>query len=347
MDVLTYIGLVVIFPGFVFTAVIGLASSWIDRKVSARLQWRVGPPWYQPLADIVKLMAKETIVVDGSVAVCVPQRALHRLRVGGSGFHHHLDGEHPADSGFVGDLIVVLYLLYIPSLAMIIGGSASRNPFAALGASREMKLMLAYEVSFLIAVFTLVLNNGGIISLGGMVAYQQANGPMLSHGVSSVIAFVVALTYLPAKLGIGPFDIPEAECELIAGPYTEYSGSPLAAFKLTKAMLLCALPVLLVTLFFTSAWSLWAILWYVAHPGSPHPDQEHESPPSNRPGPAVLLGTGPGSLAGRDSARSSGTVENGNRRQTTEQALAVGTQEIALGVPPQRGFVQQLRHRDT
>jgi NADH-quinone oxidoreductase subunit H len=300
-DVLRYIGLVVGL-GFALTVVVGLASSWIDRKVSARLQWRVGPPWFQPIADIVKLMSKEVVVVDGSsrftflsapfigfAAVVVVSTIIWMASI-------------QPTSGFVGDLIVILYLLYIPSIALIVGGSASRNPFAALGASREMKLMLAYEASFLIAVFTLVVNDGGIISLGGMVAYQQANGPLLTHSVSSVIAFVVALIYLPAKLGIGPFDIPEAECELIAGPYTEYSGSPLAAFKLTKAMLLCILPVLLVTLFATSAWTPWAILWYVLIL------VEHESAPANRPGPPVLLGTGSGSVAGRYSACDFGTV---------------------------------------
>lgn len=263
MDVLTYIGLVVIFPGFVFTTLVGMVSSWIDRKVSARLQWRVGPPWYQPIADIVKLMSKETVVVEGAARftfLSAPYIGFAAVVLVSTMIW--MASIRP-QMGFVGDLIVILYLLYIPSLAMIVGGSASRNPYSALGASREMKLMLAYELSFLIAVFTLVVNNGGIISLGGMVAYQQANGPMVAHGLSNVIALVVALVYVPAKLGIGPFDIPEAECELIAGPYTEYSGSPLAAFKLTKIMLLCALPVLLVTMFATSAWTPWAILWYV------------------------------------------------------------------------------------
>ncbi|MBN1152204.1 MAG: NADH-quinone oxidoreductase subunit H [Dehalococcoidia bacterium] len=263
MDVLTYIGLVIIFPGFVFTTLIGMVSSWIDRKVSARLQWRVGPPWYQPIADIVKLMGKETVVVEGAARftfLSAPYIGFAAVVVVSTMIW--MASIRP-QMGFVGDLIVILYLLYIPSLAMIVGGSASRNPYSALGASREMKLMLAYELSFLIAVFTLVVNNGGIISLGGMVAYQQASGPMVSQGVSNIIALVVALVYVPAKLGIGPFDIPEAECELIAGPYTEYSGSPLAAFKLTKLMLLCALPVLVVTMFATSAWTPWAILWYV------------------------------------------------------------------------------------
>lgn len=254
---------VLVFPGFLFTAAVGLASSWIDRKVSARLQWRVGPPWYQPIADILKLFGKETVVGEGSsratflsapyvgfAAVVVVSAILWMASI-------------RPDSGFVGDLIVVLYLLYVPSLALIVGGSASGSPFGALGASREMKLMLAYEASFLIAVFTLVIKNGGIVSLGEMVAYQHAGGAMLAQGVSCVIAFIVALVYVPAKLAIGPFDIPEAECELISGPYTEYSGAPLAMFKITKAMLLCLLPVLLITLFGVSAWNPWAILWYV------------------------------------------------------------------------------------
>ena len=53
---------VLIFPGFLFTTAIGMASSWVDRKVTARLQWRVGPPWYQPVADVLKLFGKETVV---------------------------------------------------------------------------------------------------------------------------------------------------------------------------------------------------------------------------------------------------------------------------------------------
>ena len=262
-NLLTYVGLVTGFPGCVFTAVVGLLSSWIDRKLSARLQWRVGPPWYQSFGDVAKLLGKETVVPAGSAkltflgapfvgfaAVVVVSTILWMASI-------------QPDSAFVGDLIVVLYLLYVPSVAIIVGGSASRNPFAALGASREMKLMLAYEASFLIAVFTLVVKNGGIVSLGGMVAYQQASGRMLSQGISCIIAVIVALIYVPAKLAVGPFDIPEAECELIGGPFTEYSGTPLAAFKLTKAMLLCVLPVFLITLFATTAGSPWAILWYI------------------------------------------------------------------------------------
>ncbi|GAI94897.1 unnamed protein product, partial [marine sediment metagenome] len=113
------------------------------------------------------------------------------------------------------------------------------------------------------AIFTVVVKNGGIISLGGIVDYQVSNGCMLAQGASCIIAFIVCLLYLPAKLAAVPFDIPEAETEIIAGPYTEYSGVSLAIFKLTKAMLLFALPIFVLTLFAKTAWTPWVILWYL------------------------------------------------------------------------------------
>jgi len=140
-----------------------------------------------------------------------------------------------------------LYLLILPSLAVIIGGFSSRNPLAALGASREMKLILAYELPFIIAVFTPVAKASTIL-FGELVRYQAANG-MFIKNISCIIAFVVALLCTQAKLTFVPFDIPEAEQEIMAGPYIEYSGVLLLIFKLTKAMLLFTLPVFLVTLF--------------------------------------------------------------------------------------------------
>jgi len=253
----------IIFPGFAFTVVVGLLSTWVDRKVSARIQWRVGPPWYQPFADVAKLMGKETIVTERSsrmtflVAPFIGFAAIILVST-----IVWLANIYPGSS-FVGDLIVVVYLLYLPSIALIIAGSSSRNPFGALGASREMKLMLAYEVVFLFAIFTVVVKNGGIISLGGILDYQASHGAMLSQGASCIIAFIVALLYMPAKLGIVPFDIPEAETEIIAGPYTEYSGAILAIFKLTKAMLLFTLPIFVLTLFAKTVWTPWTILWYL------------------------------------------------------------------------------------
>jgi len=236
-----------LFPGFAFTAVVGLLSSWVDRKVTAKVQWRVGPPWYQNFADIIKLLHKEIIVPQGSRLtgfLLAPLLGLAGVTLVSTIIW--VINLNP-DVGFVGDLIVVLYLLTLPSLGVIIGGAASRNPLGAVGASREMKLILAYELPFLISIFTVVIKVGSIL-FGDIIGYQQVSGIMLRHP-SGIIAFLVALVCSQAKLTFVPFDIPEAEQELIAGPFTEYSGAPLAVFKLTKAMMLFVLPIFLITVF--------------------------------------------------------------------------------------------------
>ncbi len=237
-----------VFPGFLFTAVVGLFVTWVDRKVTARLQWRVGPPWYQSFIDFFKLMGKETIIPSaarkmvfllapliGLIGVTLVSLVLWQMNI------------YPTAT-FLGDLIVVLYLSLLPSLALIIGGSASGNPLASLGVSREMKLVLAYELPFILAIFTPIVIMKDI-RIGSIVAYQVNNGMMFTHHVSSLIAFIVAFICMQAKLALVPFDMPEAEQEIMAGLLIEYSGPPLALFKLTKAMMLFVLPVFLITVF--------------------------------------------------------------------------------------------------
>jgi len=256
-----------IFPGFLFTAVIGLFAGWIDRKITARLQWRVGPPWYQNFIDFFKLMSKETIIPStarritflsapliGLVGITLVSLILWQMNL------------YPT-STFLGDLIVVLYLSILPSLAVVIGGAASGNPLASLGASREMKLILAYELPFIVAIFTPVVIIKGI-KIGSIVAYQIENGMMFTHHLSSLIALIVAFFCMQAKLTFVPFDIPEAEQEIMAGPLIEYSGPPLALFKLTKAMMLFAFPVFLITVFagglrFEGIQTLYSVIKYV------------------------------------------------------------------------------------
>ena len=236
-----------IFPGFLFTAAAGLFLTWVDRKVTAVVQSRVGPPWYQPYADIGKLMAKKMLVPRGSSVIGFLVAPL--LAVAGSTLAAvivFLALLRP-ESSFVGDIIVLIYLSTLPATALIIGGASSRSPFGAIGASREMSMVLAYEVSFLLSVITVLIKVRSVL-FSDIIAYQATNGP-IALSISGFLALVVMLFVIQAKLGFLPFDIGEAETELIGGPLAEYSGSGLALFKLSRAMMFLYLPVLVVLLF--------------------------------------------------------------------------------------------------
>ena len=99
----------IVFPGFVFSAVIGLFVTWIDRKVTARVHWRVGPPWFQPYADFLKLLLKETMIPQGSSKVLfllgpllgVIAMSIFAVMLFSMNFN-------PANT-FVGDLVVIIY----------------------------------------------------------------------------------------------------------------------------------------------------------------------------------------------------------------------------------------------
>ncbi|MBN3033521.1 MAG: NADH-quinone oxidoreductase subunit H [Candidatus Saganbacteria bacterium] len=245
-----------IFPGFLFAAGAGLLATWLDRKVTARLQYRVGPPWFQPLADLAKLLGKEIIVPEGvsrSVFLGAPLFGLAGVTL--------VSAIIFSPAPFVGDLIVVIYLLMLPPLAVIFGGSASRNPLSAIGASREMKLVLAYELPFILALFTVVLKTHSIM-IGEIVRYQNLSGLMIGS-LSGLFAFAAALLAVQAKLGAVPFDLPEAEQELAAGPLLEYSGAPLAVFRLTRAMLYFVLPAFLAVIFMGGGLDPWFMLKYL------------------------------------------------------------------------------------
>jgi NADH-quinone oxidoreductase subunit H len=236
-----------IFPGFLFSACVGLIAGWVDRKVTARIQWRVGPPWYQNFVDIIKLLGKETIVPQGArlTFLLSPYLGLLGLVLAATILGRGV--LLPAE-GFIGDLIVILYLLTIPAISLIIGASSSRNPLASVGASREMKLLLAYELPFIISIITVIVKCGGAIKLGGIIGHQAMFGSLF-FSLSGAIAFLVAILCAQAKLGLAPFDLAEADQEIMAGTLIEYSGLPLAVFKLNKAILLYLMPVFLTVLF--------------------------------------------------------------------------------------------------
>ena len=274
---------ILIFPGFLFTVVLGLVACWIVRKVSALVQWRVGPPLFQPFYDIMKLMGKETLIpqdAQRTVFIVAPLVGLAGVlllstMLGVAAFW--------PEETFVGDIIVAIYLMVLPSLALILGSSASASPHATIGTSREMKLVMGYELPLVLAFIVVIIKMVGLVKAGFVESGQQLtsddlvkvlslaeiakHAPVLS--ISGMLAFLAALLCVQAKLGFVPFDIAESETEVASGIIIEYSGVLLAVWKLMQAMMLVALPLFLVMVFLggfgtTAGWPLvWGIGKYV------------------------------------------------------------------------------------
>jgi len=225
----------------------GMLAMWVDRKITARLQFRVGPPWYQNFADFIKLTGKETLIPEKAnifMFVTAPVLGVIATTIAGAVilliFKRQVSV--PADA------ILILYLLTIPSLAIILGGSASGNVLASVGISREMKLLLGYELPFACSLVISAVKSGATTSLSNIIQFQQQNGVMVGS-FSGVIGFVIGVIALQGKLGLVPFDLAEAEGEIAGGALIEYSGLLLGLFKLTKAILLITGPLFLISLY--------------------------------------------------------------------------------------------------
>jgi formate hydrogenlyase subunit 4 len=230
-----------VFPGGLFAFAFGLALKGVDRRVAARLQGRVGPPLLQPFFDLVKLGLKRTMVPDtacetvflAAPLVGVVSMLLAAVLVPIAGVY--------APDPRVGNLIVLLYLLSVPGTVLMIAGSASSSTYGAIGFSREMAMMVAYEATIILVAAAVAMRTGMAqghwvtFSLADIVRYQQEHGAYLFDPVMWPALAAFALFY-PANMGIVPFDIPEAETEVLEGPLLEYSGVALALFKVMSAL---------------------------------------------------------------------------------------------------------------
>lgn len=238
-----------------FSIIIGLLLMGFDRIVAARMQARIGPPLTQPFTDIRKLLAKENVVPENAIPwlfnlapIIALASAITIL------FYLPIGGFAPVLSGG-GDLILVMYLLTLPALALVAGGFASGSPYATVGAQREMVTMIAYEFPLAIVVVAIAWRLAAAgISLPFSLATIEANpvwglvGPLGAIGL--LILLIVLLIVTPAKLSRVPFDTPEAETELAGGILVEYSGKNLALFSLTQGVKTVAMASLVVALFF-------------------------------------------------------------------------------------------------
>ena len=244
---------VLVFPGALFCIVIGFLLAGIDRKLVARMQNRKGPSLLQPVYDVLKCCGKETIV---------PRHARRGLFLGAPvvGFAALVTTalfipvmSYSAFSTGA-DLVVILYLLTLTSVTMMVGAAASGSPFAGVGLSREMVAMISYELPFVLVLLAVgkVAGDGSLLgctfSLQAIMDWQAANGPMLFKW-SMIPAAIAMLMVIPCEIGMHPFDVAEAETEICEGMLAEYSGAPLAVFKLSHCVKMYIMTALFCALF--------------------------------------------------------------------------------------------------
>jgi len=238
MAVLKPILYLVVYPGLLFLFVYSTFCEWFDRKVYARLQNRMGPThtgqWglLQPVADFFKLMSKEDVVPDkadktlftllpivGLAIVTTAGLLLPLWSVSETGF---------AQVSFSGDIIVLLYLLSLPTLIFFLAGWSSTNAFSEIGGTRVLTMLFGYEVPLFMAVLSpAILANSW--RMAEIAQFYRAK-PLLI--LPNLLGFIIALICVQAKLERTPFDIPHAETEIVGGTFTEYSGKKLAFFRL-------------------------------------------------------------------------------------------------------------------
>ncbi len=237
------------------------AFEGVLRKVTARIQSRQGPPLCQPYYDLLKLLGKEDLESGESPGMqrfAVYLSLATTLTIAGLlplGYGAPLNG--------VGDVLLLVYLLTLSSVCTLLAGLAAGSTFSLLGMSREMMTVITLEPLLVVALLVSSLRTQSLridtVLAGGV--YASTYFPF-----SGLILFVLLLLAFQAFLQRAPFDIAEAETELMDGPMVEYSGPKLALFKHARMAKLVLYSALFVNLFLPWGATLpfplgWLVFW--------------------------------------------------------------------------------------
>ncbi len=211
------------------------------RKFKAAIHSRIGPPITQPYLDLLKLLGKEDLRTSGGALYAVaPALTLGSVLL----LALLVPMGAPAPFGFAGDVVVLIYVAAASAVLLMLTAFSSASPYAAVGSSREMMMLLSVEPVMVVALVVGALK-AGTLATGGIVAWQLEHGPTISMAIAG-IAFFLALQAQAGKL---PFDIPEADQEIMGGPLIEQSGPRLALFRWAVWSKQFVLAVLLVEVF--------------------------------------------------------------------------------------------------
>jgi NADH-quinone oxidoreductase subunit H len=256
--------------------------TWIERKVIGRMQRRYGPnragPFglLQPIADLVKLIRKESFVPTAGIDVlyigapvlsaftALAAFAVIPFGPGWEVFDYQIDG-------YIANVSISLILMFalgsVGIYGFIVGGWASESKYSLLGSMRTCAQLVSYEVSLALSVLGVVLLAQSL-SLVDIVSSQADNWWYIVPQAVGFVVFVIAGT---AETNRAPFDLPEAETELVAGYHTEYSGMRWGLFQMAEYVNLILLSALATTLFlggWHGPWDDWfGPLWFVLKVG--------------------------------------------------------------------------------
>ena len=199
----------------VLAPIVGCLLAGLDRKISARMQGRVGPPILQPYYDVRKLLEKDHVAVNSSEGVYVTFALLFAIVAGGIFF-----------TG--GNLLLCIFIITLSSFLFIIAAYSSRSPYAEVGAERETMQVMAYEPMVLLMAVAFFLATGSF----NVAAVFDVDVPVIT---TIWLVFLGFLFILTIKLRKSPFDLSyshHAHQELVKGITTEMSGPTLAKVEI-------------------------------------------------------------------------------------------------------------------
>ncbi len=200
-----------------------LLAGIVRKVVRARVHSRQGPPITQPFYDLLKLLGKEDLQsVPSLVVQYAPLVAFASVLV--AALLTPMGMRAPL--GQYGDMIVFAYFVTIAAVAVVMTGLACASPYSMIGAGREIMMHLVVEPVLIICLITAAIKAGSLL-MWDMAAWNYLNGPAPSMVVTAVVLFLA----LQAQVGKLPFDIPEADQEIMGGPFIELSGPKLAMFQ--------------------------------------------------------------------------------------------------------------------
>jgi NADH-quinone oxidoreductase subunit H len=235
-----------IFPGGLFALVLGVFMLSLERIVVAKLQGRIGPPIYQNFIDVIKLFNKEILIPkDAKEAVFKYAPLIGFAAMLAMLYFIPIPGVYEGAKSN-SDLIILIYVMALPAIAHILGGGASRSPYAAIAVNRELKLMLVYEMVFVIIAFSIALyvgNGDAVFSLQKIMNYQQNHSSFLFNWKfwPALIAFLI---FVLATLELPPFQVAHHnDADVMDGFLIEHGSIPLAIYEMTDALKIVLLSI--------------------------------------------------------------------------------------------------------